>query len=189
MLHIDFSTLNLPVHIGDTLYYVDTAAGYTVHKCEDFVTGIVLQGDDELWVLTEDDEESPQEIGSDYFLTREEAVAWANENRPSRPYPYGRDAEQWMPVDTWMPISSNRVYVKIRKGANIFICPAYYFDGRPDGLHDTPEDEDGKPAAPGFFDSRDKHAEKLTGVIAWIDHALSLNEALEAGEYETPEGL
>ena len=170
-MYFDNSTLPLPVHPGDDLYYADEGGGYVIYHVPHAVEAVVLTADNQLQVITEIDEDNRMDIGSDYFLTFEEAKVWADENRGNRPYLWGHDATEWMDVGTWLPVHSKRVYAKIWKDDNIFICPAYY-------LEDA--------ATPGFYGDPEG-GQLLTGVVSWIDTFDDMDKVLEAGDYQMPD--
>lgn len=167
-MYFDNSTLPLPVRPGDDLYYVDTNGGYIVYHVPHAVEAVVLTADNELQVLTAIDEDSPMDIGEDYFLTFEDAKTWADNNRGEKPYTWNHDALEWMDAGTWQPGKDTQIFVKIRKYDSFYVCAAYYQE---DGYYDSPG-EDGKP---------------LSGVLAWIDTFDGLDKVLEAGEYQMPD--
>ena len=178
MLYFDNSTLPLPVRPGDDLYYVDKYGGYTISLIENGGEAVVLTADNEVLIFTTLDEE-PMEIGEGYFLTEAEAIAWRDKTKPAPPILFGRDALKWMSVDKWLPFVSGTKYVKVRKGDTVYVCTAYYHDGIRDPGRATPHSDE-----PGFYDSRDEDAKLIQDVTFWIDHTMSLDEALEADDFD-----
>ena len=178
-MHFDHKTLALPVHPGDTLYEVDTVAGYVIDKeiCE-----YVLLSEDGIFVMAEYDEE-PREINQHYFLTEAEAIAWRDQNIPDPPLPYGRDALSWMDYKKWKPYYSGFKYVKIRRGNTITIREGFYFDGDNGYDYPTPEKPDGKPGNPGFYETQSKDAVLLEDVVAWIDVVMDMDEAMRKPDF------
>ena len=121
-MYFDNSTLPLPVRPGDDLYYVDTNGGYIVYHVPHAVEAVVLTADNELQVLTAIDEDSPMDIGEDYFLTFEDAKTWADNNRGEKPYTWNHDALEWMDAGTWHLFLSRTV---LRKSATMLFHTAW----------------------------------------------------------------
>ena len=178
-MYFDHKTLALPVHPGDTLYEVDTAAGYVIDKvpCE-----YVVLSTDGLYVMAEYDEE-PREINQHYFFTEEEAIAWREANIPSLPLPYGRDALSWMDYKKWKPYFSDFKYVRIKSGNTITIREAFYYNGETGYDYETPQNADCSPAKAGFYNQRRKDAVLLEDVVAWIDEYVEIDEAMKKPEF------
>ncbi|MBP3899896.1 MAG: hypothetical protein J6D53_00325 [Blautia sp.] len=170
-MYFDNSSLPLPVHPGDDLYYADEGGGYVIYHVPHAVEAVVLTADNKLQVITDIDEDNRMDIGSDYFLTFEEAKAWADEHRRKKPFRWGHDAPKWMDAETWIPLKSSRIYVKIRKGDTFYVCSAFYH-----------EDAD----TPGFYES-EEGGQLLTGVVSWIDTFDGLDKVLEAADYQMPD--
>lgn len=73
----DSARLSLPVKPGDKAYWVNTENGYIVDPEQLEIEGVVLMKDRICAMIGGD----VLEIGSDIFLTRKDAAAWADAHR------------------------------------------------------------------------------------------------------------
>ena len=121
MYTFDHKTLQLPVHPGDTIYWIDEKAGWSV---EETTAAAVVIAEDQL-MLTRPEDPEPKEIGTFYFLNREEAVNYANEIRPEPPYVFGHETEKWIPADLFIPDFHGWKYVQTtdEEGNTLYFDP------------------------------------------------------------------
>lgn len=159
MYTYDHKTLDLPMHPGDPVFWLDEAAGLSVETST--IAGVVITGDQIL--LTTPEEPLPKEIGTYYFLTREEAAAYADEHRPEPPYVFGHEADKWIPADLFVPDFYGWKYIQTTdEDGDVIITSAYYDDGN--GFVSANEGQ----KLTGFFDGEQYDSEELE-VIAWTD--------------------
>lgn len=159
MYSFDHTDLSLPVHPGDTVFWVDEKAGWAVE--ETTVETVVIASDRILLTRPEDSE--PKEIGEFYFLDRDEAVKYADEVRPEAPYVFGYETEEWIPADLFVPDFYGWKYIKTYDDeGDVIITSAYYDDGN--GFISANEGDE----LVGFFDGEQYNSEEID-VIAWTD--------------------
>lgn len=159
MYSFDHTNLQLPVHPGDTVYWVDEKAGWSVE--ETTAAAVVITNDQILLTRPEDPE--PQEIGTFYFLSREDAVKYAEEVRPEPPYVFGYETEEWIPADIFVPDFHGWKYIKTTdEDGDVIITSAYFDDG--EGFISSNEGQE----LFGFFDGEQYDSEEID-VIAWTD--------------------
>lgn len=159
MYSFDHTDLSLPVHPGDTVFWVDEKAGWAVE--ETTVETVVIASDRILLTRPEDSE--PKEIGEFYFLDRDEAVKYADEVRPEAPYVFGYETEEWIPADLFVPDFYGWKYIKTYDDeGDVIITSAYYDDGN--GFISANEGDE----LIGFFDGEQYNSEEID-VIAWTD--------------------
>ena len=160
MYSYDHKQLNLPVHPGDTVFWVDEKAGWSV---EETTAAAVVITEDQI-LLTRPEDPQPKEIGNFYFLTREDAVKYADEVRPEGPYVFGYETEKWIPADIFIPDFHGWKYIKTYdEDGDVIITSAYFDDG--EGFVSA---NDGTEYV-GFFDGEQYESEELEDVIAWTD--------------------
>lgn len=159
MYSFDHTDLSLPVHPGDTVFWVDEKAGWAVE--ETTVETVVIASDRILLTRPEDSE--PKEIGEFYFLDKDEAVKYADEVRPEAPYVFGYETEEWIPADLFVPDFYGWKYIKTYDDeGDVIITSAYYDDGN--GFISANEGDE----LVGFFDGEQYNSEEID-VIAWTD--------------------
>lgn len=159
MYSFDHTDLSLPIHPGDTVFWVDEKAGWAVE--ETTVETVVIASDRIL--LTRPDDSEPKEIGEFYFLDRDEAVKYADEVRPEAPYVFGYETEEWIPADLFVPDFYGWKYIKTYDDeGDVIITSAYYDDGN--GFISANEGDE----LIGFFDGEQYNSEEID-VIAWTD--------------------
>ena len=160
MYSFDHTSLQLPVHPGDTVYYADEKAGWSVEETQ--ASSVVITKDRIL--LTREEDPEPKEIGEYYFLTREEAAAYADSVRPEPPFVFDREAELWIPADLFVPNFRGWKYIQAYdEDGDVIITSAYYDDGT--GFVSANGGED----MIGFFDGEQYESEEIEGLIAWTD--------------------
>ena len=156
-------TLNLPVHPGDTIYSPDEGDGWRIKP---HTVKMVCLTENNLYIQwRESDLDIDDCFNTDWFSTEEEAMKWAEINRPAPPYEYCYDAKSWMGTDMWIPCGSTWCYIRVLG----FICRAYYNRQR------FPN---------GFYESDEPDACRIEGVEAWLDGVYSVNQALQARDYK-----
>ncbi len=122
---------DFPVKPGDKVWWVDTGMDYSI--CE--VPGIdgIAFLEDQLCVIIDGD---LHEIGTDVFLTYEDAASWARENRK----PSVWDLLETSPWHKKFPAVSGTYYVRFNNGD---IQKLYYQDGTeeeyPEGFYSRRE--------------------------------------------------
>ena len=159
MYTFDHKSLQLPVHPGDTIYWIDEKAGWSV---EETTAAAVVIAEDQL-MLTRPEDPEPKEIGTFYFLNREEAVNYANEIRPEPPYVFGHETEKWIPADLFIPDFHGWKYVQTTdEEGDVIITSAYFDDG--EGFVSSYEEV----GTVGFFNGEQYDPEEVD-VIAWTD--------------------
>ena len=159
MLAFDHKNLDLPVHPGDTVYWIDEKAGWAV---EETTASSVILTEDRL-LLTRPDDSTPGEIGESYFLTREEAVSYADGIRPEGPYVFEYETEKWLPADLFIPNWYGWKYIRtIDEDGDEIITSAYFDNG--EGFVSA----NGAGPVVGFFDGEQFDPEEIE-VIAWTD--------------------
>lgn len=159
MYAFDHTDLSLPIHPGETVFWVDEKAGWAVE--ETTVETVVIASDRILLTRPEDSE--PKEIGEFYFLDRDEAVKYADEVRPEAPYVFGYETEEWIPADLFVPDFYGWKYIKTYDDeGDVIITSAYYDDGN--GFISANEGDE----LIGFFDGEQYNSEEID-VIAWTD--------------------
>ena len=174
MYSFDHKNLELPVHPGETVYWVDEKAGWSV---EDAVVQAVVITEDRI-LLTRADDPEPKEIGEFYFLNREDAVKAADAVRPEPPYVYGHQTEKWMPADLFVPDFHGWKFIQMYdEEGDIIITSGYYDDG--EGFVSA---NDGEKCI-GFFDGEQYESEELE-VLAWTDNNNDWDELDDMEDYE-----
>ena len=109
------------------------------------------------------DDPEPKEIGTFYFLNRDEAVKYADSIRPEPPYVFGYETEKWIPADLFIPDFHGWKYVQTTdEEGDVIITSAYFDDG--EGFVSSYEEV----GTVGFFNGEQYDPEEVD-VIAWTD--------------------
>ena len=175
MYSYDHTASNLPIHPKDPVFWLDEKAGLSVEKSS--VASVVVTEDQILLTIPEDPE--PKEIGTHYFLTKEEAVVYADEHRPEPPYVFGHDADKWIPADLFIPDYYGWKYIQTTdEDGDVIITSAYFDNG--DGFVSVNEGQ----KYIGFFDGEQYESEELEDVIAWTDFNNDWDTLEDLEDYE-----
>ena len=144
MLPFHYENLDLPIRPGDKVWWIDSDPEYSPEYEELVIEGVVLMRD-RLCVLADGD---ILEIGSEVFLSRLDAEAWADAHRKSSPKDL-LDAAGWYENT---PPESGNYYVRHPEGD---IQKVYYHDGSETG------------GLAGFYPYRNSYSKIRKPVSGW----------------------